>query len=335
MSRNCSLIALDWGTSSLRAWRFNGLSTPCEKREFPWGIMKLPCAGEERDTAFRETLYKVCADWLEESPSCPVIACGMVGSAQGWREVPYTSCPVSLTQLASQLLQIDLGRQRMLNIIPGVVKTGNIPEVMRGEETQIFGALAANEVVQQANERGESVLIGLPGTHSKWTTVRQSMLNNFHTFMTGELFDALTHHTILGAVMAPAEEPQWSAFLDGLEVARSRHSTGLLSTIFSTRTRFLTGQLPQTQQSDYLSGIIIGHEMCGLGHALLNAAPSDMAVALIGNDTLCERYQRAFSHYFSDRPLHLIKHATENGLWQIAKVAGLLTSDTGETSHAI
>lgn len=335
MSRNFSLIALDWGTSSLRAWRFDESSIPCEKREFPWGIMKLPCAGGDRDAAFRETLYKVCADWLTESPSCPVIACGMIGSAQGWREAPYTPCPVSLPLLANQLLQVDLGGQRMLNIIPGVIKTGNIPEVMRGEETQVFGALASNKVVQQANERSEPILIGLPGTHSKWVTVRQSMLNDFHTFMTGELFDALTHHTILGSAMRPAEAPQWSAFVDGLEVARSRHSAGLLSTIFSTRTRFLTGQLLQTQQADYLSGLIIGHEMCGLGNVILHAAPPDMPVALIGNDALCERYQRAFSHYFSDRPLHLIKQATENGLWQIAKVAGLLTSDTGETSNAI
>ncbi|RPH26492.1 2-dehydro-3-deoxygalactonokinase [Buttiauxella warmboldiae] len=335
MPRDLSLIALDWGTSSLRAWRFDGSSTPGEKREFPWGIMKLPNAGVDRDTAFRETLNKVCADWLTASPPCPVIACGMVGSAQGWREAPYAPCPVSLPQLASQLLQIDLGKQRMLNIIPGVVKNGNMPEVMRGEETQIFGALAANKVLQQANEAGEPILIGLPGTHSKWAIVHRNMLSHFHTFMTGELFDALIHHTILGASMVPAEEPQWPAFLEGLEVARSRHSAGLLSTIFSTRTRFLTGQLPQTQQADYLSGLIIGHEMCGLGKLLLDAARPDMPIALIGNDALCDRYQRAFNHYFSARPLHLIKYATENGLWQIAKVAGLFTTDTGKIFHAI
>lgn len=87
-----SFIALDWGTSSLRAWRFGESPNPQEKREFPWGIMKLPSQAATREDAFHDTFLRVCGDWLAQTP-CPVLACGMLGSAQGWQSAALFTLP--------------------------------------------------------------------------------------------------------------------------------------------------------------------------------------------------------------------------------------------------
>lgn len=140
----------------------------------------------------------------------------------------------------------------MLHIIPGVIKEGEMPEVMRGEETQIFGAISMEPALQNAIHQGMPVLIGLPGTHAKWAVVENNTITDFRTFMTGELFDVLSRHSILGATMHPGDEPHWDAFTHGLTAAQEHHQTGLLSTLFSTRSRLLTSNLTSSSQ-DYLS----------------------------------------------------------------------------------
>lgn len=121
-----SFIALDWGTSSLRAWRFGESPNPQEKREFPWGIMKLPSQAATREDTFHDTFLRVCSDWLAQTP-CPVLACGMLGSAQGWQPAAYLPCPVTLEGLAKQLTPVIHQQQTMLHIIPGVIKEGEMP----------------------------------------------------------------------------------------------------------------------------------------------------------------------------------------------------------------
>ncbi|HID3390980.1 TPA: 2-dehydro-3-deoxygalactonokinase, partial [Escherichia coli] len=263
-----SFIALDWGTSSLRAWRFGESPNPQEKREFPWGIMKLPSQAATREDAFHDTFLRVCGDWLAQTP-CPVLACGMLGSAQGWQPAAYLPCPVTLEGLAKQLTPVIHQQQTMLHIIPGVIKEGEMPEVMRGEETQIFGAISMEPSLQNAIHQGMTVLIGLPGTHAKWAVVENNTITDFRTFMTGELFDVLSRHSILGATMHPGDELHWDAFTHGLTAAQEHHQTGLLSTLFSTRSRLLTSNLTSSSQGDYLSGLLIGHELCGLASSLL------------------------------------------------------------------
>ncbi len=110
------------------------------------------------------------------------------------------------------------------------------------------------------------VLIGLPGTHAKWAVVENNTITDFRTFMTGELFDVLSRHSILGATMHPGDEPHWDAFTHGLTAAQEHHQTGLLSTLFSTRSRLLTSNLTSSSQGDYISGLLIGHELCMVWH---------------------------------------------------------------------
>src|SRR3989344_4932874 len=142
------LIALDWGTSALRAFRMGAHGEVLETRHRPWGIMNLP-----------------------------LLACGMVGSAQGWREAKYLPTPTSLDALARGLTLVERRNGPPLHIAPGLLQQGALPNVMRGEETQVLGVLAGLALPADA-----PVLIGLPGTHSKWVLARRGRIEQFHTF---------------------------------------------------------------------------------------------------------------------------------------------------------
>jgi len=161
-------------------------------------------------------------------------------------------------------------------------------------------------------------LIGLPGSHSKWVEVVEGRITHFDTFMTGEVFAVLSKHSILGRTQQPSERFQAEAFDRGVHVARSNDGQrGVLSTLFSARTLGLTGELAPDQQPDYLSGLLIGHELAGLPDSAKHKP-----IILVGAAPLCARYQRAlalcgFAH------VSLAQEAAERGLWQLAVAAGL------------
>lgn len=310
------LIALDWGTSSLRAYKLGPAGRVLEQRSLATGIMHLP--DESRDIAgvrcsdgFELAFDAACGDWLDAQPDVPVIACGMVGSAQGWSEAAYRNTPVDVASLGQALHRVRSLRGVEVHIVPGVIEQVGLPNVMRGEETQVLG------VLQNLSTRGES-LIGLPGSHSKWVEVVDGCITHFDTFMTGELFAVLSKHSILGRTQQSAEQFQAEAFDRGVRVALSADGQrGVLSTLFSARTLGLTGALAGDEQPDYLSGLLIGHELAGLP----NSART-LPITLVGAAPLCARYQRAlalcgFAH------VSLAQEATERGLWQLALAAGL------------
>jgi 2-dehydro-3-deoxygalactonokinase len=195
-----------------------------------------------------------------------------------------------------------------------MIARGALPEVMRGEETQVAG------VVDPTSGGPADAWIGLPGTHAKWVRVRDRRVVGFHTFMTGEVFAALCAHTILGRTMRPAAEPDLDAFDRGVAVARSPEGRlGVLSTVFSARTLGLVGALAAEAQADYLSGLLIGHEVAALDQLGERREP----IALVGDAALCERYRRALAA-FGHAPPAIAARATERGLWRIAVAAGLV-----------
>ncbi|MGG3796256.1 2-dehydro-3-deoxygalactonokinase [Pseudomonas paraversuta] len=318
------LIALDWGTTSLRAYLLGYTGQVLKVRTLACGIMQLPgtarlVAGQWCADGFELAFDDACGDWLDANPGVPVIACGMVGSAQGWCEAPYRETPASLNALGTALQRVRSVRGVDLHIVPGVIQRSALPNVMRGEETQVLGVLQS---FPQLND----CLIGLPGSHSKWVQVQDGNLVHFDTFMTGELYAAVCEHTILGRTQQRSEQFDPAAFDRGVQVALSPDGRlGPLSTLFSARTLGLTGQLSPTQQPDYVSGLLIGHELSALGGAVRErrgAAPMP-AIILIGNSRLCERYQRALAACgFAD--VRLAEQATEQGLWHLAQAAGLL-----------
>jgi 2-dehydro-3-deoxygalactonokinase len=320
VAKDAALLGLDWGTTSLRAYLFDAAGEVLATRVSTAGIMNLPVPAEEGgfDVAFDEA----CAIWLARSPALPVLASGMVGSAQGWVQAPYVETPASAEALVAGIVRVHTASGATVSVVPGVLEPGALPNVMRGEESQVFGALCGSAAPP---DTARSALIGLPGTHAKWVVVEGGCIERFYTFMTGEVYAALMAHTILGRTMKRPAEPDMQAFLRGVAVAREHGCAGLLATAFSSRTLGLTGQLAADEQPDYLSGVVIGHELAGLEASL---ARRDVALAacapqLIGADALCERYRLALEQ-FGCAGARLVQRATERGLWYIAGLAGLV-----------
>jgi 2-dehydro-3-deoxygalactonokinase len=292
MSHPC-LIGLDWGTSALRAMLIDGHGQVIEEQFRRWGVMHLP------DGGFRSAYDEITSVWRTEWPDLPCLAAGMVGSRQGWIETPYCDAPATIEMLATRLTSVpDIG----VRIVPGVALRGTRPDVIRGEETQIFGSL----------DQGKDRCIVLPGSHSKWVTMKSGGITDFHTFMTGEIFAALRDHTILGIAASP--ETSTEAFDRGVLAARAA-SGGIAPLLFSARSLVLDGQLDPSAALDYLSGLLIGDE---LHVARLNAKP-----LLIGDADLCRRYQRAMNLYEIEADI-ATPGASAKGLWRIARAAGLI-----------
>jgi 2-dehydro-3-deoxygalactonokinase len=321
------LIALDWGTTSLRAYKLAEGGQVLEQRSLSSGIMQLPkaprvIAGRECADGFELAFDQACGDWLDEQPGLPVIACGMVGSAQGWREAAYRDTPANVATLGTALQTVRSLRGVDVHIVPGVIQRTRLPNVMRGEETQVLGVLQTLR-----DEAGTDLLIGLPGSHSKWVEVANGCIIHFDTFMTGEIFAVLSEHSILGRTQQRGGSFDGEAFDRGVQVALSADGEiGVLSTVFSARSLGLTGELSAAAQPDYLSGLLIGHELSALA-SLQRRRRNTVhlpSIILIGNSQLCTRYSRALDACGFARVTQA-EQATERGLWRLALAAGLVT----------
>ncbi|HYF18182.1 MAG TPA: 2-dehydro-3-deoxygalactonokinase [Ramlibacter sp.] len=291
-------VALDWGTSSLRVARIDGLGQVLEEREAGEGLLNVPPGG------FAKVFAKAVSGW-KLPPGTLCLASGMVGSRQGWLEAPYCRCPAGAEDLAPHVAWVpDAPGGLRLGIVPGlVVEHGGVPDVMRGEEVQVFGALSLHEV-----HDGTFVL---PGTHSKWVEVRAGRITGFSTFMTGECYALLRRHSILARTL-PAEDPPLDepAFLRG--VLHARQAGSLLHGAFSARTLALFSRVPEPAQPSYLSGLVIGEELRCQRLENSRARP-----ILVGNDALTHRYQLALRAYGLDADT-LGAQATWRGLWTLA-----------------
>ena len=314
-----ALIGLDWGTSSLRGHLLAADGSVIETIHKPWGIQHLPPGGHA------EAYRGIAGEWLSRGPNLPVLASGMVGSRQGWREAAYVDCPADAASLASGLLRFDTGTGP-LAIVPGVMQRGRLPEVMRGEETQIIGALAA------APALAARALFILPGTHSKWAVVRAGRIERFQTFMTGELFALLRDHSLLGrpareaAPTGAAAAPHTfdaAAFRQGVTVAQESGPSGIAGRLFTTRSLWLAGDLPAAASLDYLSGLLVGEEIRS-GLAARGGEPLPPLV-LSGEAALCDRYREALG-IFNATDVRMVGDAAAAGLWTIAAAAGLVSA---------
>lgn len=303
---NAALIGVDWGTSNLRAFRFGRDGRVLETRAGPLGIMRI------ENAAFEDALRRMIGDWLAASPVTPVLMCGMIGSRQGWAEAPYRRCPAGPADLAASLLPVVMSDGRRLHIVPGLeVRTaGVVPDVMRGEETQIVGALAGTDARSP---------ICAPGTHSKWATVDGACVLSFDTYMTGEVFEVLKRHSILGRLMAEDAAPDADAFDRG--VGRIGDDPRLLHVLFGVRSLGLFGEIPATGLASYLSGLLIGAEVIA---ALRSLEAGE--VVLVGGGNLIALYRRAIEG--RGRSVRVVEGegAVARGLWVLAGAAGL----TGE-----
>jgi 2-dehydro-3-deoxygalactonokinase len=290
------MIGIDWGTSSFRAFRLDGAGRVLERRAAPRGIMAV------EGGRFAEELLRQTGDWQADGETRVLLA-GMVGSRQGWREAPYLPCPAGAAEIAAAVLPVPFDGADVL-LVPGLTCTdaAGVPEVMRGEETQLIGVL---------DQIGADGLACLPGSHSKWARIAGGRIAGFSTYLSGEAFAALRGHTILGRMMreAPADP---MAFARG--VARSADPGHLLHHLFGVRALALFGELAESAGASYLSGLLIGHEV----RAAL--ADGGDAVHLIGAAPLCALYARAIAAAGASAIIH-DEDAAAAGLARIGRDA--------------
>lgn len=293
------MIAVDWGSSSLRAWRVadGGI---VEQRRAATGA--LACGERHADV-----LGELIAGWDDRR----LLVCGMAGARGGWREAAYVDCPADAARIAAALLPVETTgtvlHGRDVHIVPGVADlSASVADVMRGEETQILG-------LPHARESGHSVVC-LPGTHSKWVIVRDGAIASLRTLMTGEAFSLFRTHSVLARSLDAADGAfDDDAFAAG--VRRSGDSGGLLHHLFGIRAQSLFGRLSPSAAPSYLSGLLIGHEVrCQL--------PLPAPLHLVGSETLTRRYRRALALLGVDAAVHGEELAVA-GLCRLAQVAGL------------
>ncbi|MBO9649167.1 MAG: 2-dehydro-3-deoxygalactonokinase [Variovorax sp.] len=262
------LVAVDWGTSSLRGALLEPDGSIVEEQSHPRGILTVKHGG------FTDVFETLFADWMRPQGTRCLIS-GMAGSKQGWVEAPYCACPAGLAEVRNKIMEIEPGR---ISIVPGLSDAHDgIPDVMRGEEVQILGAMVLTNL--------RDGLFVLPGTHNKWARVKNGMVTGFRTFMTGEFYALLSQHSILARTLDTSAGLDEAAFLQG--VTQSDNNQGLLHNAFGARTLSLFDRMPARELSSYLSGILIGEE---LRTQSLHAAGE---VVLIGTPALTQRYMLA------------------------------------------
>jgi 2-dehydro-3-deoxygalactonokinase len=301
-----ALIAIDWGSSSFRAYLMSPSSEILDQVASSDGI------GSVAPGTYPATLKRLTGRWLDARAGPPIIASGMVGSRHGWREAPYVPCPAGPRDVAAHLAEVDADGRRVV-LAPGLsyLDESGQPDVMRGEETEIFG-------VADVGAR----LIVLPGSHSKWARVEGERVVAFKTFVTGELFAALRDHTVAGAFAraAPAKNPG-EAFALGVQrgaEAGGEGKFGLLGLLFGARSLPLMGGLAEDDSGEYLSGLLIGAEIGEARRLFPGEAPH-----VAGAEALVARYLAAFEAL--DAPARAAPlRAAARGLFRIARDGGLL-----------
>ena len=282
-------IAADWGTSNLRLWAMAGLDV-VEMRASDRGMGAMTAPKD-----FAEELARITEGW----PALPVIACGMVGARQGWVEVPYRAVPCPATPTLTPVPGDPGGRPVL---IAGGVMQQTPPEVMRGEETQIAGILAA-----QPDFDG---IICLPGTHTKWARISAGEIVNFQTVMTGEIYALLSRQSVLRFSLSEGDvDPDSPAFRDALATALSQPHLAWAK-LFQLRAAGLVGQPDPAAAVARLSGTLIGLD---LGAARANWLGQQ--VLIVGAPRLAALYDAALRLQGAAPVVGDADAATRAGLW--------------------
>lgn len=232
-------IAVDWGTTNRRAYLIDGDGRCADEIEDDQGILAVEPG---RFPAAVEEIRRRLGDR-------PLLLAGMIGSNRGWIEAPYVPCPAGLQDLAGRLIWAEEGRAA---IVPGLSHlTDDSADVMRGEEVQILGAVAAGLIPDRC-------VVCHPGTHNKWINVSEGRIIGFTTVMTGEIFNLLKEHSILADLLAqPADTGE--AFHKGAR--RGLSHDGLTAELFSIRARVLLDQAAREDAASYVSGLLIGADL--------------------------------------------------------------------------
>ncbi|MBL0370740.1 2-dehydro-3-deoxygalactonokinase [Rhizobium sp. KVB221] len=267
--------AVDWGTSSFRLWLMGEDDVILGESRSGEGMTTA------RETGFSEILEKHLAN-VNAPADIPVMICGMAGAKQGWQEAGYIDVPSRLSAIPDHSIAIE-GQSREIRILPGLAQRDpHTADVMRGEETQLLGCAQSM--------KSSDCLVAMPGTHSKWVRIVRGEVLGFATFMTGELFQAISGHTILSHAIkdSPGFDGADPAFTQAvLSAFREPHSVS--NRLFSVRARGLLFSLSNIEAEATLSGTMIGLELAGAMHS----APKDTPVILVVSGKLRGLYEAA------------------------------------------
>ncbi|AGS20715.1 2-dehydro-3-deoxygalactonokinase [Rhizobium etli] len=274
---NPAYVAVDWGTSSFRLWLIDRDGSILAERR----------SGEGMTSAAKIGFSTVLSGHLtavEAPEGLPVIVCGMAGARQGWVEAGYIDVPAPLASILTAAVRVP-GESRDIRILPGLAQRDVArPDVMRGEETQLLGALG------RANSAAQAVC--MPGTHSKWVHVGDGKVTGFSTFMTGELFDAISKNTILSHAVSGAEQqPADAAAFEAAVSAAFAHPALASNLLFTARSGQLLHGISAAAAQARLSGTLIGLEIAG---ALQDAA-NGTGITLVASGRLQALYEQAFN----------------------------------------
>jgi 2-dehydro-3-deoxygalactonokinase len=295
-------IALDWGTSSLRAYLLDSKGLVLADHRSEQGILK--------SQNFSETITQICGTWDTTYGQLPCLASGMIGSQQGWIDAGYSSTPANFESIAKGAKNVFSLAHRKFWIVPGVKHVDSAThaiDVMRGEETQVFGACIQEGI--------QDYVAVLPGTHSKWVQVKNGNIVNFKTFMTGETYALFRQHSILSKLMPSdnASSFNQTTFLSGVQQSLNTPSD-LLHQLFTVRTKGLFNHLQPTEQADYLSGLLIGNEIASAKRLF------EGSIRLIGEAALLQRYELAMQCAgLLPKPINASTPLAAKGLFAIAK----------------
>jgi 2-dehydro-3-deoxygalactonokinase len=285
-------IAVDWGTTHLRAYAMNEDNQVIDEANSSNGM------GVLTPDAFEPALMELIQSWLPEARIIPVLACGMVGARQGWAEAPYRSAPCESFSIQHSI-QVDTHNARIkVHILPGISQP-DPADVMRGEETQIAGLIAIESDAFSA--------VCLPGTHSKWVSLKDGTVDHFTTSMTGEMFSLLSEQSIL---RHSTSKGGWNdnAFLEGAK-SGIEHPENLISNCFRLRARYLLNDFPAEMARSHLSGLLIGAELSGSKRYW-----QSQRVAIIGDPFLTTLYANALALLDVDSKTYDPKAMTLAGL---------------------
>ena len=268
------IILGDWGTSSCRLYLYD------LQRGESLDMVVLP--GIKFVESIQEAFLKATKPWLNTHNVRDAVLCGMVGSNIGWVNAGYAQCPATFTELDDLLKPIQTP-DCDIKIIPGVQTSRNIiglPDVMRGEETQIIG---------WARTTSRQGFVCLPGTHTKWATVMSDSISNFSTSVNGELFDVIRKHSVL--VGATDTKPTiGDEYRRGLDVAAS--GAPLTQTLMSVRANQIIGTYDAVQSQSYLLGLLIGSDVL----ASLPQAEG-VPITVIGGEAPAQFYASAIQYF--------------------------------------
>lgn len=276
-----AFVAGDWGTTHLRLYLCDAQGKVLETKT------GLGVSGIHDDVG--GAFFKLVEDWDARHGRLPAVLCGMVGSTIGWREVAYLSCPAKPAAIARSALCFS-AEGREIAIAPGLTCRNRLlaPDMMRGEETQILGAIQCDPRLASGRH-----FLCMPGTHTKWVSLKDGVIEHFLTALSGEIFDILHNHSVLVNAGDTPEVVGGAEFARALEQTKMYPDAELIHLLFEVRSRQLKGELKKRDAGAYLSGLIIGQDVSGAKRFFRADLAAAHNVVVIGSPKLTDLYAQA------------------------------------------